>query len=825
MSSVDESINREVDIPFQMLHEKIFKVLTQSIYPSPNISVIRELVRNGIDSITTKNPVGNDGQITVTIDVENCVIVVEDNGKGLSPDDVKRVYCSIGQTTKSHDSSLGIGSKSPLLMADTYLVQTWAEGSEPIAFTATSKGVKFLEPSTVTPIAHHGTRVLVPFDPSKVDISNLADEARRIFAFAQTPIYLDQSGRKELISTRSFDSIDFLSDKTTLHVDRLPDKDRPSLFGSALRWDSQDWTTILLLNQDGHLRRYYDSLPNNPWLHLFVDGLPLRYSKSLMEETHFFPACAKVLVNIKNRSLIDIAADRENLLENEKCLSILTTIQKTTEEPVVTSILSLPEDPYQLLTWNRDHRDEEQKTTLLDQLVSASTNRENPDDPMRLYTTRVTGWAAKELLLATKLLSLSVHVFEGKNKPIPWTDETSNYRPNLIRVSRDAYKNETPVYAHRDTRCKRILPKGSLLLTPRRRNPRDETVTHMRRLGIKTVDALPEARSTSNPIIYHGIEYNKESTVIVKIHKKTSIASLTKTIIVPSASRLRAVTAATRTYLTDTRFAVTPRNRGDRDSLNRRKLHGVQKLEEYLRADTPVTFMRRRCMLNEACSQWQSQFYRKTRATTRIMFPVPNGAKDILPTSLWTREFNSSRTVLVDFIFVRNNNDLPRALIHIASVLQHLEGFTFSTQFIEGLFRSIVTSKTVSELMIKYYHARPCRRKRRTPYSRWKHFLIFDTRNAIFKHTPRRRVRRSGSRDGYRYVKNDTRAQLYFSRKILKDMQLAFKVLLLLLSNDQHLRELLFTTLSALKIENYTPYLRDISKIILGIEQVAARMR
>jgi hypothetical protein len=294
---------------------------------------------------------------------------------------------------------------------------------------------------------------------------------------------------------------------------------------------------------------------------------------------------------------------------------------------------------------------------------------------------------------------------------------------------------------------------------------------------------------------------------------------------VPSAGDLRAAIAAARVYLTELRFALTPRNQRDRHSLDRRRRYGVQKLEEYLRKDMQVTFMNAKHSLSQACLQWRAQCYEKTKkSVTRVMFPVPGEAKDILPPSLRVREFKQSRTILVDLIFVEDSNDLPLALIQIASILHHLIGFTFSKEFIEGLFRAVVTSKTVSQLMVRYHHAQPHRRKQWSPHSSWKHFFIYSTSYAIGTYTPYRRIRCAKSKDKYRYMFDKTKTKLHFSRKILNDMRLAFKILVLLLSSDRHVRELVFTTLSAIKIEDYTPYLRDMTKIATEIEQLAQNL-
>lgn len=109
---------------------KAFKLLSSNPYKFKVRAVIRELTCNALDA-NTDAEVSAAPRVHLPTKLEPWFSVA-DNGKGLSPDDVRDVYTVYFCSTKTNSNkligALGIGAKSPYCLVDSFIVKSINDG-------------------------------------------------------------------------------------------------------------------------------------------------------------------------------------------------------------------------------------------------------------------------------------------------------------------------------------------------------------------------------------------------------------------------------------------------------------------------------------------------------------------------------------------------------------------------------------------------------------------------------------------------------------------------------------------------------------------------
>jgi hypothetical protein len=158
----EEDIRMSID-QASMVH--IMQLLTD-LYSDPRMAVIREYSTNAYDS---NIEAGNPAPIIVTLPTEqNPHFTIQDNGVGLSVDDLKKVYSLYGASTK-RDSNLvngmlGLGCKSGLTYALSFNVTAVKGGVKTLAMvTKDNDGVGCINiMDTVGTDEPNGVRIDIP---------------------------------------------------------------------------------------------------------------------------------------------------------------------------------------------------------------------------------------------------------------------------------------------------------------------------------------------------------------------------------------------------------------------------------------------------------------------------------------------------------------------------------------------------------------------------------------------------------------------------------------------------------------------------------------
>lgn len=108
----------------------IFSILTESVYSMPRIAGIREIISNALDANTRTN-----SQVPIRIthpSALNPVFCVRDFGPGLTSDDIKDLYTSLGSSSKKEVENeigfFGIGALSPLAYVEQFTVKSYKDG-------------------------------------------------------------------------------------------------------------------------------------------------------------------------------------------------------------------------------------------------------------------------------------------------------------------------------------------------------------------------------------------------------------------------------------------------------------------------------------------------------------------------------------------------------------------------------------------------------------------------------------------------------------------------------------------------------------------------
>jgi hypothetical protein len=118
---------KDVNIDF------VLELASSGIYKRPLESFIREIVSNAVDA-NVENNVDDPVLITIYKDLidDTYNIKIQDKGKGMDPEFIKKTYMSIFESTrrKSNDfyGLYGAGSKSPLAYKDEYNIVTIVNG-------------------------------------------------------------------------------------------------------------------------------------------------------------------------------------------------------------------------------------------------------------------------------------------------------------------------------------------------------------------------------------------------------------------------------------------------------------------------------------------------------------------------------------------------------------------------------------------------------------------------------------------------------------------------------------------------------------------------
>lgn len=178
-SGIGEEVEFDVEI-----NETIFQMLSSDVYNDPPLAVMREWSTNACDACLAAGlPVLYDVHLPTA---ENPVFYVRDYGTGLSLDDVKTLFSTLGKSTKRNSDALngclGIGRMAGLAVSDAFTVESYYEGTHYSFVVSMKKGRPVILPLSEIPTDQpNGLKlsVSVPMD----DMANFQKRAQNLYRY------------------------------------------------------------------------------------------------------------------------------------------------------------------------------------------------------------------------------------------------------------------------------------------------------------------------------------------------------------------------------------------------------------------------------------------------------------------------------------------------------------------------------------------------------------------------------------------------------------------------------------------------------------------
>ena len=114
---------------------KAFQILSSNLYSNPLGSMIRELSTNAYDAHVMVGKADEPFHLTLPNSLEPS-FKIRDFGPGLSHNDIMNIYTTFFESTKTNSNDmvgcLGLGSKSPFGVSDSFTVTSFFQGEKTI---------------------------------------------------------------------------------------------------------------------------------------------------------------------------------------------------------------------------------------------------------------------------------------------------------------------------------------------------------------------------------------------------------------------------------------------------------------------------------------------------------------------------------------------------------------------------------------------------------------------------------------------------------------------------------------------------------------------
>lgn len=191
---------------------RITKYLRDNIYSDKILACVRELISNGFDEHVKFN-IEKPVKVGIRNDEDGYSYFVRDYAKGLSEKDIREVFGSYANSTKTENNiqtgSYGLGSKSPMAYSDTFFVYSHFEGikstySFVLGGDAQNISVGHIYKLDESPTNESGLEVIVPVKPN--DVSAFAEKIRRFVSLSPYNISADILGQEILPIKPSFET-------------------------------------------------------------------------------------------------------------------------------------------------------------------------------------------------------------------------------------------------------------------------------------------------------------------------------------------------------------------------------------------------------------------------------------------------------------------------------------------------------------------------------------------------------------------------------------------------------------------------------------------
>lgn len=154
------------DFQFQVNMKGMIELLSEHIYSSPTV-FIRELLQNGVDAVTVRKGIDEQSSGKIQIHFDGDILVFQDNGVGLTVEDMHQFLSVIGQSSKRGELAdkdligrFGIGLLSCLVVSEEIIVESRSlYREESVRWIGKADGTYTIE--TIELLPEIGTRVVL----------------------------------------------------------------------------------------------------------------------------------------------------------------------------------------------------------------------------------------------------------------------------------------------------------------------------------------------------------------------------------------------------------------------------------------------------------------------------------------------------------------------------------------------------------------------------------------------------------------------------------------------------------------------------------------
>lgn len=162
----------------------IIEVLRSKLYSDKPLAPIREYATNAADSHVEAGCADRPIKVTIPTAISP-ELRIRDFGIGLTPDEIEKIYCRYGKSTKRNTNSqtgqLGLGCKSAFAYGDSFMVISYKEGVK-TTYNLTISGVcSAIAAEPMTDEDENGIEVVVPVNQEDVRI--FQDKALNFFKY------------------------------------------------------------------------------------------------------------------------------------------------------------------------------------------------------------------------------------------------------------------------------------------------------------------------------------------------------------------------------------------------------------------------------------------------------------------------------------------------------------------------------------------------------------------------------------------------------------------------------------------------------------------
>ncbi|MGG5507334.1 MULTISPECIES: HSP90 family protein [unclassified Myroides] len=193
---------------FQVNMKGMIELLSEHIYSSPTV-FIRELLQNGVDAVTVRKGIDERFQGKITLFFDKDQLIFQDNGVGLTLDDMHQFLSVIGQSSKRGELAekdligrFGIGLLSCLVVSEEIVVESRSlYKEESVRWTGRADGTYEVEMIDLLPEV--GTRVILQAKKNWRSLFKKEDVKQNVLFYGSAlPIEIKfiEQGEEEIVS-------------------------------------------------------------------------------------------------------------------------------------------------------------------------------------------------------------------------------------------------------------------------------------------------------------------------------------------------------------------------------------------------------------------------------------------------------------------------------------------------------------------------------------------------------------------------------------------------------------------------------------------------